>query len=377
MDMFSLDGILPFVTPKAQGGVLDFAFFKLINDYFVDEITNFGFKLMQRMMKWVGGVALTLATLYFLVAGYRVATGQSREPMIGLVTNSLKLVLILLVATGMTFGNVNLYKLLTTGLDTEIHETISGETGKTSAEAIDENLAYMQIALSAIDAVQVVDGDDETREQKSRALLMAGVGTASVPMTVGALTLMYRFGIAFFVGLAPLFILCLMFDQTKDMFKKWLMSGVATYFAMAALSVMSAIALKFMGKIAVAFWASKALNGILGLEPEGMTSLAIQQGGIGLVVTVLLILVPPMVGSFFNGALGSFSHYSAFGSGAASQPGPQGQPPGSYAPPPRSESTPKGTDAGASTTPGTTHNHSTRVGNQSPDGSNIDKIRKD
>lgn len=333
MDIHSLDGIFSFLTPKAQGGVVDFAFFKLINDYFSEEITTFGFKLMQRMMTWVAGLALTLATLYFLVAGYRVATGQSREPMMGLVTNSLKVVLILFVATGMTFGNVNIYSLLTTGLDTEIHETISGETGKTSVAAIDQNLAYMQIAMSAIDAVQVVDGDDETREQKGRALLMAGFGTASVPMTVGSLTLMYRFGIAFFVGLAPLFILCLMFEQTKELFKKWLMSGIATYFAMAALSVMSAIALKFMAKVAIAFWVAKAVNGILGLEPEGMTSLAIQQGGIALIVTVLLISVPPMVGTFFNGALGSFSTYTAFNSTPAASPGPQGQPPGSYAPP--------------------------------------------
>lgn len=333
MDIHSLDGIFSFLTPKAQGGVVDFAFFKLINDYFSEEITTFGFKLMQRMMTWVAGLALTLATLYFLVAGYRVATGQSREPMMGLVTNSLKVVLILFVATGMTFGNVNIYSLLTTGLDTEIHETISGETGKTSVAAIDQNLAYMQIAMSAIDAVQVVDGDDETREQKGRALLMAGFGTASVPMTVGSLTLMYRFGIAFFVGLAPLFILCLMFEQTKELFKKWLMSGIATYFAMAALSVMSAIALKFMAKVAIAFWVAKAVNGILGLEPEGMTSLAIQQGGIALIVTVLLISVPPMVGTFFNGALGSFSTYTAFNSTPAASPGPQGQPTGSYAPP--------------------------------------------
>ena len=63
MDILSLDGIFSFLTPKAQGGVLDFAFFKLINDYFSEEITTFGFKLMQRMMTWVGGLALTLATL--------------------------------------------------------------------------------------------------------------------------------------------------------------------------------------------------------------------------------------------------------------------------------------------------------------------------
>ncbi len=333
MDVLSLDSALSFLTPRSQAGIVDFAFFRLVNDYFTSEITDFGFKLMRRMMKWVGSMAVILATLYIMTVGYRIATGQSREPMMGLVTNGLKVTLILFVATGMTFGNVDMYKFLTTGLDAEIHEAVTGIEGKTSASAIDENLAYMQVALSAIDAVQVVDGDEEVREQKGRALLMAGFGTASVPMTVGALTLMYRFGIAFFVGLAPLFILCLMFDQTKELFKKWLLSGIATYFAMAALSVMSAIALKFMTKVALAFWGSKAITGILGLEPEGMTSLAIQQGGLGLLITVALITVPAMVGAFFHGALGSFTHYSAFSAGATSQAGPQGQPPGAYSPP--------------------------------------------
>ncbi|MGO1070842.1 type IV secretion system protein [Lysobacter sp. CA199] len=333
MDTVSFNGLLDLLTPMSQSGVLDFAFYKIINDYFSAEINQFGFALMRRAMAWVSAMALSLATLYFLTMGYRVATGQSREPMMGLVVNSLKVVVILSLATGMSFGSVDLHRLLTTGLDGEIHALVSGKSGQTAAASVDENLAYMQIAMNAIDAVQVVDGDDETREKKTRALLMAGFGTASVPMTVGTLMLMYKFGIAFFVGLAPLFILCLMFDQTQELFRKWLLSGVATFFSMAALSAMSAMALKLTGKIALAFWVSKALTGIRGLEAEGMTSLAIQQGGIGLILTMLLISVPPMVGMFFHGALGNFMHFSAFATNAGSQPGPQGQPPGSYGQP--------------------------------------------
>ncbi|MBX9401728.1 type IV secretion system protein [Lysobacter sp. BMK333-48F3] len=301
------------LAPQTQSGVVDYAFYKLINNYFTEEINAFGFALMRRMMSWVASVAFTLATLYFLVMGYRVATGQSREPMMGLVVNGMKVALVLGVATTMSFGSLDLYRMLTTGLDQEIHQAVSGNPGQTAAEAVDENLAYMQIAMNAIDAVRIVDGDDETREQKSRALLMAGFGTASVPMTVGALMLMYKFGIAFFVGLAPLFILCLMFDQTRDLFRKWLMSGIATFFSMAALSMMSAMALKLTGKVAVAFWVSKAIGGIRGLEAEGMSSLAIQQGGLGLILTVALVTVPPMVGMFFHGALGNFMQFSAFG----------------------------------------------------------------
>lgn len=312
MDLPSLADLAPWLAPQSQSGLVDYAFYKLINNYFTEEINAFGFALMKRMMSWVASVAFTLATLYFLIMGYRVATGQSREPMMGLVVSGMRIALILGVATTMSFASLDLYRLLTTGLDQEIHEAVSGNRGQTAAEAVDQNLAYMQIAMNAIDAVRIVDGDDETREQKSRALLMAGFGTASVPMTVGALMLMYKFGIAFFVGLAPLFILCLMFDQTRDLFRKWLMSGIATFFSMAALSMMSAMALKLTGKVAAAFWAAKAA-GILGLEAEGMSSLAIQQGGLGLILTVALITVPPMVGMFFHGALGNFMQFSAFG----------------------------------------------------------------
>ena len=56
----------PFVSrrgaPHIQG-VGDFAFFKLISEYFDHKIDQFGLRLMGRMMKWVGAIALTLVTL--------------------------------------------------------------------------------------------------------------------------------------------------------------------------------------------------------------------------------------------------------------------------------------------------------------------------
>lgn len=333
MDLLPIDHVFQFLNPQGQSGVLDYAFYKLIDNYFTNEINDFGFALMKRMMKWVASIAFTLAFLYFLIMGYGIVTGQSRDSMSGLLTKSIRVAVILTAATTMSFGSTDLFKLMSSGLDREIHEAVSGNKGQTSAQAIDENLAYMQIATSAIDAVKIADGDEETREQKARAMLMAGFGTASVPMTSGALLLMYKFGIGFWVGLAPLFILCLMFDQTKELFRKWLMSGIATYFAMAALSVMSAMAMKFTAKVAVAFWVAKAIGGIRGLEAEGMSSLAIQQGGLGLIITAALITVPPMVGMFFHGALGSFSSYSAFNSNTPQTSGNQGQSTGQSAPP--------------------------------------------
>lgn len=40
-------------------------------------------------------------------------------------------------------------------------------------------------------------------------------GTASPPMAAGAMLLMFNLAIALFVGLGPIFILCLIFEQTK------------------------------------------------------------------------------------------------------------------------------------------------------------------
>ena len=308
-----------------QSGLGDFAFYKLIDGYFSHEIDAFGLQLMGRMMAWASSIVLTLVTLWVLLAGYRIVTGQSREPMMALVVNAMRVAVIVSAATGMSMFGGSLHGLFTDSLDREIHQVFTGIEGRTAADSIDENLAYTQVALAAIDAVQVVDGDDAMREEKARALLFAGFGSASPAMTAGAMLLLYKFGIAVFIGLGPLFILCLLFEQTKELFRKWLLYGLGTLFSMATLSVVTAMAMKLLAKVAVAFWVSKAFNGIVGLDAEGMTSLAMQQGGIGLILTTFIVVAPPVAAVFFNGTMGNFVHYSAFGGGAGAASAQSGQ----------------------------------------------------
>ncbi|MGV8958887.1 MAG: hypothetical protein ACOH1V_00635 [Stenotrophomonas sp.] len=47
-----------------------------------------------------------------------------------------------------------------------------------------------------------------------------------------------------------------------------------------------------------------------------MTSQAMQQGGMGLILTTLILTAPLMAGMFFQGTLGSFIAYSQIGSAA-------------------------------------------------------------
>ncbi|MBX9400498.1 type IV secretion system protein [Lysobacter sp. BMK333-48F3] len=293
-------------------GIGDFVFFRLIDEYFRAEIDRFGLQLMARAMAWASAVALSLVTLWILVAGYRIVTGRSRESMPALVADLSRIAVIVAVATGMSLSGVRLHEFLTVDLDREIHELFTGIEGRTAAQSIDENLAYAQVAMDAIDAVQVVEGDQALREEKARALLFAGFGAAGPAMTAAAMLLLYKFGIAVFIGLGPLFVLCLIFEQTRELFRRWLLYGIGTLFSMATLSVVTAMATKLMGKIAVAFWVSKLAGGLPGLDAEGMSTLALQQGGIGLILTVFIVVAPPASALFFNGTLGQFQAHSAF-----------------------------------------------------------------
>lgn len=156
-------------------------------------------------------------------------------------------------------------------------------------------------------------GDTAMQSKKKRSELIATFGTASPPMAAGAMLLLYQFAMALFIGLGPLFILCLIFEQTKDLFRKWLMYGIGTVFSMATLSMVSTLVLDLTVRVSEALWASKVANSIMGSGTEGLTSQAMQQGGIGLFLTVLIISVPPMAAMFFKGQWTVFLIHSSSG----------------------------------------------------------------
>ncbi|MBB3802800.1 type IV secretion system protein VirB6 [Xanthomonas arboricola] len=162
-----------------------------------------------------------------------------------------------------------------------------------------------------------------------------GIGTGGPALTAAAMLLLYQVAIAMFVGFGPLFILCLLFDQTKQLFQKWLLYGIGTMFSMGVLAAMVSICMKMVAKVAGSLWAVKGLGMVLDMDfTNGITSQAMQTGGMGVLLTLLILTTPPMAAFFFQGTLGSFMAYSQIGGAASAggSPGPQGQAPGSYTP---------------------------------------------
>jgi type IV secretion system protein VirB6 len=300
------------------GDVTNLIFFQRINEFLNREIAEFGVNLLGRTMAWVGSVALTLMTIWIMIQGYRIITGQSRDSMMALVTNSLRATLIVGVATGWGLAGPTLFDWMGNGLQKNINEVVTGSDDDAYSN-IDKSLGYMQLAFTSIDALQ--DGDSaQVDDAKSRAMWFTGIGTGGPAITAGVMLLLNKIAMALFTGLGPLFILCLLFDQTKQLFGRWLFYGLGTMFSLAVLSVMVALALDVVTAVAASFW----VNSFLGGSSEGVNSRAMQQGGLGLILTMLIISAPPMAAAFFQGTLGNFTAFSQFGGGAGHAPGARG-----------------------------------------------------
>src|SRR5690606_13949939 len=139
---------------------------------------------------------------------------------------------------------------------------------------IDRTLAIMQVALEAIDAVDVRD-NVVNQSQKERALVFTGVGLGGPALTAAAALLLNKIAIGLIVALGPLFILCLLFEQTRSLFQRWLFYGIGTLFSMALLSVMVTLALDMVIAVGMAFWVTSFFD----IGSESVTAMAMQQGG--------------------------------------------------------------------------------------------------
>ena len=295
---------------RAKATLGDLIFFSLINDYLSEEITGRFSEALNNMFGWVSGMVLIAMTLWVWWQGFLIVTGRSRESMLSFVAQAAQRVFIVSVALGASVGGTEVFDWLAEDLPREINLVVTGDD-ESAYDTIDRNLGYMQIAMSSIDAIHT-GGDPSAEASKTRALWFAGIGTSGPAIVGGAMLLLNKIALSMFIAFAPMFILALMFDFTKPLFSRWLYYGLATMFSLAMLNLMVSIATELVIRVASYMWVGSAIAALTGLGEEGLTSRAMQQGGIGLILTTMIISTPPMAGAFFNGVLGQFSAYNVF-----------------------------------------------------------------
>ena len=288
-------------------GIGDLLFFDAIQDYLMYEANYFMTNILGNVYTLLGGVLLTLMTIWVLIQGYRIMSGQSRESLMGFMLTAGKAVAIIAVATAVGGAGGKLFQSISDGTSQAVTYMITGDDTSDPYKEIDKNLKLMQAGLGMMKAIDT--GDNEAVEsERTQALWMSGIGTAGPAIVAGTMLLINKFGMALFIGLGPIFILCLLFEQTKPMFQTWLKFGLGLMVSMAVLTFMSNISMRMVGALAATAFVQDFFGG-----SQGFTAAAMQQGGLGLILTALLITVPNMATNFIGTAASGFIGANAMG----------------------------------------------------------------
>ena len=306
--------------------MMDLLLYTGIRDYLYARIGYFTEVVLSKNLNLALTMVLALLTLWIMVQGYLIVTGRSQEGLKGFIFSLGKNYVVIAIALGVSLGSGFSVRVLTDNLANGISQVMHGnndfgseclteQTSYITGCKIDLNLKTTQLVLSSLSAIDTAD-DDHLEDKLSEAKWFAGVGTAGPAVVAGTMLIMYRIAISLFVGFAPIFILCLLFKRTAPLFQKWLYFGLATIFSSVLLGVMAEISMDLVGNLFGGAAAGKFVATVIGEGgTTGIMETVTQQLGLGLMLSTLLITVPPMAGMWFNGVMGSFSAYSVIGNG--------------------------------------------------------------
>ena len=310
--------------------MLDLFLYTGIRDYIYARISFFTEHVLSQNLTLALTVVVGLLTLWVAIQGFLIVTGRSQEGLKGFIFSLGKSYFIVAVALGVAAGGKFGVRVLTEDLADGISQIMSGDNDlgseclldrskPISGCKIDLNLKATQTILSSLSAIDTAD-DDYLEEKLSQAKLFAGVGTAGPAIVAGTMLIMFRIAMALFVGFAPIFILCLLFKKTAPLFQKWLYYGLATIFSGVMLGVMTEISMDLVGNLFGGATADDFVAKVIGGGSQtAIMDTVTQQLGLGLILSTLLITVPPMAGMWFNGVMASFSPYAVMGVGGASR----------------------------------------------------------
>lgn len=88
-------------------------FFDTIQKYLSNEAEYFMITILGNTYALLGGVMISLMTIWVLIHGYRIMSGQSRESLMGFMLTSAKAVAIITVATAVGVGGGRLFQSIT------------------------------------------------------------------------------------------------------------------------------------------------------------------------------------------------------------------------------------------------------------------------
>lgn len=287
------------LEPKYVKMIDDAVFMCSIREYLIDDmlIGTYRELVASRLGTALAYLSTAIMTVWVLVQGFMLISGTNRQPVLGLAFKTGKMVFILsLVALLATKSPV----IADTVLDVQalITAAIVGE-GTDVYQIIDFNLALAQVFNVLVNSL--VGGQQVGAQGNALTSLSGMIGQSGPAMLVSVLAMMAEISITLAVMLSPLFIFFLLFQQTASMFWSWAKFLLGTMVSLAVLALLSGVLLKmtmfYGGSVLAAFY----INGALGdAGTVDMANSALRMSVMGMLSSMLVMLVPPLIMQFFN-----------------------------------------------------------------------------
>ena len=294
-------------------------FFILIKTYVEILIMKFGDRGLSALSTVLIPSLMSMVTVWLMFEGYRILNGQSREPLNMFLWRGAKMVVIITVASWIMNNPTGLRDWISEHIKNPIASVIVGGEYASPEAMVDSSLLLMHLIMGAFGSLQAATSNDNG-SAFSNFIMASGVAQGAPAVVAGALLLLNEIALSLAILTAPAFILCLLYDPTKQYFQGWLKFFLGSLLTMAVLSVMVTIGLKVMlvyaTKVLGEYGVGAAVAGSASQDRPGIAQITIMQGGLGLMMSTLMITAPLLVGNLIGSSLG-FNAYSPFGNGGA------------------------------------------------------------
>ena len=285
-------------------------FFILIKTYVEILIMKFGDRGLSALSTVLIPSLMSMVTVWLMFEGYRILNGQSREPLNMFLWRGAKMVVIITVASWIMNNPTGLRDWISEHIKNPIASVIVGGEYASPEAMVDSSLLLMHLIMGAFGSLQAATSNDNG-SAFSNFIMASGVAQGAPAVVAGALLLLNEIALSLAILTAPAFILCLLYDPTKQYFQGWLKFFLGSLLTMAVLSVMVTIGLKVMlvyaTKVLGEYGVGAAVAG--SQDRPGIAQITIMQGGLGLMMSTLMITAPLLVGNLIGSSLG-FNTYN-------------------------------------------------------------------
>ena len=287
-------------------------FFILIKTYVEILIMKFGDRGLSALSTVLIPSLMSMVTVWLMFEGYRILNGQSREPLNMFLWRGAKMVVIITVASWIMNNPTGLRDWISEHIKNPIASVIVGGEYASPEAMVDSSLLLMHLIMGAFGSLQAATSNNNDGAL-ANFIMASGVAQGAPAVVAGALLLLNEIALSLAILTAPAFILCLLYDPTKQYFQGWLKFFLGSLLTMAVLSVMVTIGLKVMlvyaTKVLGEYGVGAAMAGSASQDRPGIAQITIMQGGLGLMMSTLMITAPLLVGNLIGSSLG-FNTYN-------------------------------------------------------------------